>query len=58
MTRKNWCEHLDKVSKYTVLKHYAADREVLLKVQTWICPECGSHGAETEVVQPDAAAKQ
>jgi len=44
-----WCEHLSKVSKYSMLKYQFEDREVILRVQTWMCPECGMHGAETEI---------
>ena len=43
-----WCEHEEVTSKYTILKYSFADKEVLLKVQTWVCPICGIHGATTE----------
>lgn len=52
MTQQNWCEHLDKASRYTVLKYSFDNRDVLLRVQTWVCPECGVHGAQTEIVEP------
>jgi hypothetical protein len=45
-----WCEHLGITSKYTTLKYHFDGREVMLRVQTWVCPECGVHGAETEIV--------
>lgn len=50
--KSNWCEHPDKTCRYTTLKYNFAGGEVLLRVQTWICPECGVHGADTEIVQP------
>ncbi|HMM21975.1 MAG TPA: hypothetical protein PKA10_14745 [Selenomonadales bacterium] len=51
----NWCEHLDKISKYTYIKYSLESKDVMLRVQTWICPECGVHGAETEIVKQTAA---
>jgi hypothetical protein len=48
-----WCEHLDKASKYTLIKYYVDDREVLLRVQTWLCSECGIHGSKTEIVNAE-----
>ncbi|MDR3566270.1 MAG: hypothetical protein P4N59_33210 [Negativicutes bacterium] len=45
-----WCEHLGIASKYTLLKYCFDGREVVLKVQTWVCPECGVHGSDTEIV--------
>jgi len=52
MNSARWCEHLGITSKYTTLKYRFDNREVVLKVQTWVCPECGVHGAETEIVPP------
>ncbi len=52
MKKSVWCEHLDLSSKYTMVKYYVADREVLLRVQTWICAECGVHGSDSELVSP------
>lgn len=46
-----WCEHDEKNSKYTTVKHKFDDKEVLLKVQTWMCPVCGIHGSITEVAE-------
>ena len=51
----NWCEHLDKTSKYTTLRYEFGHKSVVLRIQSWCCPECGVHGAETEVVQPEIA---
>ena len=50
------CQLLDLSSKYTLLKHFIGDSEVLLRVQTWICPECGNHGSRTEIVKPGTKA--
>jgi hypothetical protein len=44
-----WCEHLDMSSKYTLLTYRFDDREITLRVQTWVCPECGTHGSDTEL---------
>lgn len=49
MTSSYWCEHLEIISKYTFVKHDVNGKEVFLKVQTWLCPECGVHGAKTEI---------
>lgn len=51
----NWCEHPDKICRYTTLKFDSAHGDVLLRVQTWMCPECGVHGADTEIVKPQTA---
>ncbi|WP_093691055.1 hypothetical protein [Sporolituus thermophilus] len=53
MKQQFWCEHLDKASKYTLQKYNFDGREVLLRVQTWVCPECGVHGADTEIVKEE-----
>lgn len=45
-----WCEHLEKRSKITVVDYRCTDRIALLKIQSWYCPECGVHGAETEII--------
>lgn len=50
-----WCEHLDKQSKFTVLDYRCREKQTFLRVQSWYCPECGVHGAETEIVdQPNS----
>lgn len=53
MNNQLWCEHLDKASKYTLIKYYVGDREVVLRVQTWFCSECGIHGSQTEVINEE-----
>lgn len=50
-----WCEHLDKRSKISVVDYRCAERVTALKIQSWYCPECGVHGAETELIQPQDA---
>lgn len=50
--KTNWCEHLDKTCRYTTLRYNFDSGEVVLRVQSWVCPECGVHGAETEIVAP------
>ncbi len=45
-----WCEHVDKISKYTLQEYFTDDEKVLLRIQSWFCPECGIHGASTEII--------
>lgn len=47
-----WCEHVDKVSKYSLQEYFNHDEKILLRIQSWFCPECGIHGASTEIVNP------
>ncbi|WP_425060293.1 hypothetical protein SCACP_09810 [Sporomusa carbonis] len=51
MDLSNWCEHAELTSKYTLLRYNFDDKEVLLRVQTWVCPLCGIHGADTEMIR-------
>ena len=44
-----WCEH-EKMSRYTLVEYKTAEKTVLLRVQTWLGPECGTHGADTEII--------
>ncbi|HAK73590.1 MAG TPA: hypothetical protein DCP36_08310 [Sporomusaceae bacterium] len=53
MNNQVWCEHLDKASKYTLIKYYVGEREVVLRVQTWFCSECGIHGSRTEIINEE-----
>jgi hypothetical protein len=50
MKKSRWCEHLDKSSKFTTVRYEVEERQVTLKVQSWLCPHCGVHGAESEIV--------
>lgn len=54
MVRNKWCEHMEKTSKYTVIGYDFDGRRLLLRVQTWLCPECGVHGAHSELVEDGA----
>ena len=58
MTSSYWCEHLEIISKYTFVKHNVNGKEVFLKVQTWLCPECGVHGAKTEISESAPPVKE
>ncbi|WP_425058976.1 hypothetical protein SCACP_36270 [Sporomusa carbonis] len=53
MNMSLWCEHDELTSKYTFLKYSFHDKEVLLKVQTWVCPVCGIHGSNTEIARAE-----
>ncbi len=57
MEKHNWCEHDEKTSKYTILKYDFGDKSVTLRIKSWFCPECGIHGAESEIVDPTPAKK-
>ncbi len=58
MLGQGWCEHDEKTSKYTVLDYQFGDKIVKLRVQSWFCPECGMHGSDTQVVNPQPATRQ
>lgn len=47
MSRYIWCEHFDKRSRDTIVDHPCLDGVTVVRVQSWYCPECGFHGAET-----------
>jgi len=51
MVKNNLCKHVDVSAKQTLIKHFVNDMEVTLKVQSWICLECGTHGADTDIVK-------
>jgi len=50
MEKQNWCEHDEKISKYTTLNYECHSKSVILRIQSWFCPECGVHGAQSEIV--------
>lgn len=52
MVKREWCEHEEKTSKYTILDYRFDSKVVKLRIQSWFCPECGLHGAETQVLDP------
>lgn len=58
MKKQAWCEHLDKTSKFTFLGYEFDHKTVMLRIQSWFCPECGVHGAETEIVEPEKIEKE
>lgn len=58
MKNETWCEHMDKTSKYTTLKYEFGNKTVTMRIQSWFCPECGVHGAETEVIRNDEQERQ
>ncbi|MDU4961042.1 MAG: hypothetical protein E6X17_10350 [Sporomusaceae bacterium] len=51
MSRSVWCEHLEKRSKFTIVDYRCGEDVTSLKVQSWFCPECGVHGAMTQIVE-------
>lgn len=51
MEKQAWCEHDEKTVKYTNLNYEFGDKAILLRVRSWYCPECGVHGAESEIVE-------
>jgi len=57
MEKQNWCEHDEKVSKYTFVNYHSGDKSVIQKIQAWWCPECGLHGTESSIIKkpPKAA---
>lgn len=50
MGKQVWCEHDEKVSKYTTLNYDCYTKSVILRIQSWFCPECGVHGAQSEIL--------
>lgn len=50
MSNQDWCEHEEKISKYTTVHYECATKSVILRIQSWFCPECGIHGAQSEIV--------
>lgn len=57
MKRAHWCEHLEKASKYTTIGYDFNDRRLMLRVQTWLCPECGVHGAHSEIIETSSGGR-
>ncbi len=58
MSCDKWCGHSEITSKYTLVKYSLNDQDLLMRVQTWMCPECGMHGADTEIIKPDVRQKR
>lgn len=51
MKKQNWCEHDEKLSKYTYVKYQYHEEIVTQRIQSWWCPECGLHGAESDIIK-------
>ena len=58
MEKQYWCEHGDKICKYTVVDYEHSYKTIALRIQSWFCPECGVHGAHSEVVSPLCTARR
>ena len=50
MEKSSWCEHEEKISKYTLVNYFFCDTLKVLRIQSWLCPICGIHGASSEVI--------
>lgn len=40
------------MSKYLTLNYDCPNKIVTLRIQSWFCPECGVHGALSELLAP------
>lgn len=50
-----WCEHAEKIAKYIIVEYDFENVKKKLRIQSWLCPECGLHGANSELIIPIAA---
>lgn len=50
MKKEIWCEHAEKVSKYIIVDYDFSNIQRKLRIQSWLCPECGVHGANSELI--------
>jgi hypothetical protein len=50
LKKQVWCEHEEKISKFTFVNYHGKETPVIQKIQAWWCPECGLHGAESDFV--------
>lgn len=57
MKKQIWCEHDEKISKFTFVNYHSDDTPVIQKIQAWWCPECGLHGAESDLVKQQTTDK-
>ncbi|MDF2636191.1 MAG: hypothetical protein K0R78_3065 [Pelosinus sp.] len=55
MKKEIWCEHAEKVSKYIIVDYDFSNIQKKLRIQSWLCPECGVHGAKSELIIPPIA---
>lgn len=58
MKKQLWCEHSEKISKYVIVDYKFEDNTKELKIQSWLCPECGVHGARSELINSSPAEQQ
>lgn len=52
MNLDNWCEHDEKIVRYTNMDYEFSGNRVVVRIKSWFCPECGVHGAASEMVEP------
>ena len=50
MNSQSWCEHAEKISKYTMLNYDCSTKSVIIRIHSWFCPECGVHDALSEMI--------
>jgi hypothetical protein len=55
--KEMWCEHTEKVSKYIIVDYEFGNLLKKLRIQSWLCPECGTHGAKSELLVPVSLTK-
>lgn len=48
----NWCEHDEKIVRYTDMSYEFFGKSVVVRIKSWFCPECGVHGAVSEKIEP------
>ncbi|SFL39407.1 hypothetical protein [Pelosinus propionicus] len=52
MYKQIWCEHVEKIAKYITVEYHFESETKKLRIQSWLCPECGVHGANSEIIVP------
>lgn len=52
MEKPYWCEHGEKICRYTIVNYEYNSKTTSLRIQSWFCPECGVHGAHSEIIAP------
>jgi len=48
MLKATVCRHDEVAAKYNQLQFALGERNLMIRTMTWVCKECGEHGAETE----------
>ncbi len=51
MSDEPMCIHADKVTKDSYVSYGLYEKQVILKVQTWYCSACNTHGAQSEIYE-------